>query len=365
MRICFISAGAFAHVGLYLDHFHEAGHDVHFIALSPSPPRSVPVHDVGFGGRVAPGRGKWRYPLGMLRARRLVKRLRPDIVHAHYATSGGLAGLVCGHEPTVVTAHGTDLTAGVESWIWRPLLKAVFERAACVNTVSSDLTRMAMSLGVARHRIAELTPGVDTARFHPAGGPASGGSEGVRLICTRRLEPTYDPRTIVEALAILRKKGVRFKMTFAGAGPLRGELEAAVARRGLGDAVAFIGEIQGDAMPALLRAHDVYLSASRADGASLSLLEAMSAGLFPVVSRIPANEAWLEHGTGGLLHGVGDPEELAACVLESARRPVLAASAAALNRAKVLAAGDRAANMRRLETIYEELVARRAVRSNR
>jgi glycosyltransferase involved in cell wall biosynthesis len=224
---------------------------------------------------------------------------------------------------------------------------------------------MAMSLGIARSLILELTLGVDTGRFYPRGSPALCGTEAVRLICTRRLEPVYDPRTIVEALAILRAKGLGFKMTFAGNGALRGELESLVAHRGLGDSVTFAGELGGGDMPALLRAHDVYLSASRADGASLSLLEAMSAGLFPVVSRIRANEAWLRHGAGGLLHAVGDPEDLAACIMESVRRPALTASAAALNRAKVVEEGDRAANMKRLETLYEELVSRRAVRSNR
>ncbi|MDD5303374.1 MAG: glycosyltransferase family 4 protein [Elusimicrobia bacterium] len=363
MRICFISAGNFAHTGSYLDHFHAAGHEVHFVALSPSPPRCVPTYDLGLGGAYSSGRGKWKYPLSMLRARRLLGRLKPDIVHTHFATSGGLAGLVCGFNPTVVTAHGTDLTAGMKSCVWRPLLKAVFEHAACVNTVSSDLTRMAMSLGIDRRKVVELTPGVDTSRFQSAGRRAFRGDEALRLVCTRRLEPLFDHRTIVEALAILRAKGVEFKMTFAGEGSLRGELEALVKRRGLGDAATFLGAVAGDAMPAVLREHDVYLSSSRADGASLSLLEAMSAGLFPVVSRIPANEAWLEHGVGGFLHGVGDPEDLAARVLELTRRPSLAASAAGHNRGKVIASGDRATNMGRLEKVYEGLLARRSGRA--
>jgi L-malate glycosyltransferase len=365
MRICFISAGAFAHVGPYLDHFHKAGHDVHFIALSPSPPRSVPVHNAGLSGPPAPGRGKWQYPLSMCRARRLVRRIQPDIVHTHYATSGGIAGLICDHYPTIVTAHGTDLTAGIESRLWRILLAEVFAHAACVNTVSADLTRMAMRLGVSRAKIAELSLGVDTGKFHPGGRPASQRNSALRLVCTRRLETVYDPRTIVEALAILRMRGVEFTMTFAGEGPLRGELADLAERRGIADAVRFMGEIGGDEMPALLRTHDIYLSASRADGTSLSLLEAMASGLFPIVSRIRANEAWLEHGAGGLLYDVGEPEELAARVMELRLRPGLAASAAVINRGRVVESGDRTSNMGRLEKIYVELRNRPAVHGHR
>lgn len=358
MRICFISLGTFAHVGTYLDYFHKAGHEVHFVALTPSPPRCVATYDVGLGGAYAAAGGKWKYPFSMLRARRLVRRLKPDLVHTHYATSGGLTGLVCGFHPTVVTAHGTDLAGGMQSPIWRTLLKAVFEQAACVNTVSPDLTRMALSLGISRSKVAELTPGIDTARFHSAERTALFSSRAVRLVCTRRFEAEYEHRTIVDALAILRARGVDFQMTFAGDGSLRGGLAALVKRLGLDDAVTFLGEVGADGMPAVLRAHDVYLSASSEDGTSLSLLEAMCAGLFPIVSRIRANEAWLEHGVGGYLHAVRDPEDLAARVSELMRRPALAASAAALNRGLVAESGDRAKNMKRLEEIYEKLLAR-------
>jgi len=356
MRICFISAGAFAHVGPYLDFFKSAGHDVDFIALSPSPPRAVRVHDVALGGEYSPVSGKWKYPLSMLLARRLVARLKPDVVHTHYATSGGLAGLVCGFRPTIVTAHGTDLTKGFESPVWRPLLKAIFAQAARVNTVSADLTSKAVSLGVAPEKVLEMTLGIDTVRFHGGGRRPPRPGEPLRLLCTRRLEAVFDHPTIVSALAILKAKGVRFKMTFAGEGSLRSEVVALVERRGLGAAVSFLGAVAATDMPGLLQEHDVFLSASRWDGTSLSLLEAMASGLVPVVSRIPANEAWLEHGAGGFMHRLGDPEDLAGRVLQLARRPELAALAPALNRARVLAAGDRMTNMRRLEGVYEGLV---------
>lgn len=348
MKICFLSAGTFAHVGPYLDWFHRAGHEVHFVALSPSPPRPVAVHEFGLGT------GKWEYPLTMLRARRVIRKLKPDIVHAHYATSGGLASLVCGRRPVVVTAHGTDLTAGARSPVWRPLLRAIFGRADSVNTVSEDLKAMAVGLGIPRDKIEVLTPGVDLSRFHPGSRPRLG---PVRLLCARRLEPVYDPLTVVRGLAALKARGVEFRMTFAGAGPLRAETEALAGKLGLAAQTEFVGEVPHSAMPVLLREHDVYLSASLWDGTSLSLLEAMATGLFPVVSRIKANEAWLEHGVDGVLHAPGDADGLAAGVVSYLRKPGLAFAAAAANRARVAARADRAANMARLEELYVRLVA--------
>lgn len=358
MRICFLSTGAFAHVGAYLEHFQQAGHDVRFVALSPGPLRTVPTYNLGLGSAYSDTRGKWKYPISMLRARRLVRWLRPDIVHAHYATSGGLASLVCGFHPSIVTAHGSDLTTGVGSPVWRPLLRRIFTHADCVNTVSADLKAMAVGLGIDEAKVTVLTPGVDTFLFEEAERRPFEREGVLRLLCTRRLEPECDPLTIVGALAVLRGRRVPFQMTFAGDGCLRRKVEDLTLRLGLRSHVSFLGRVSRSEMPSLLRRHDVYLSSSRWDGTSLSLLEAMATGLFPVVSRIPANGAWIEPGVGGFLHEVGDPQDLAACILRFLQRPEIGGPAARINRAKVVEHGDRRANMRRLEATYRALTGK-------
>ena len=128
---------------------------------------------------------------------------------------------------------------------------------------------------------------------------------------------------------------------------------------GLDGRVSFTGKVPNDALPEILSRHDVYLSASLWDGTSLSLLEAMATGLFPVVSDIKANSAWLNHKADGLLHKVGDAQDLANCIMQLCSNPALAAEAAGRNREKVLRSASRKANMKHLEQIYEKLVRRR------
>lgn len=358
MRICFISLGTFNHIGPYLDHFRDAGHEVHFISMSPGPDRRVTTHNVGIGGKYSESQGKWKYPISMLRARRLIRKLKPDIVHAHYVTSCGLTALVCGFHPTVLTAHGSDLTVGIKSRIWRPLLKRIFEFSDCVNAVSPNLADMAKSLGIDPEKIRTLTLGIDTERFALSQRPQFDKSRPLRLICTRRLESVFDHHTIIDALASLKAKQVRFEMTFAGDGSLRGELTHRVEDAGLSDSVRFEGKLDNDDLPEVLGRQDAYLSASLWDGASLSLLEAMATGLFPIVSDIKANSTWLDHGVDGLLHKVGDPMDLAECIVKFYNDPQMAAEAAGHNREKVVKSADRATNMKRLEGIYEELALR-------
>ncbi len=359
MRICFISLGTFNHIGPYLDYFKGAGHEVIFVSMSPGPERSVMTYNVGLGGKYSESRGKWKYPISMFRARRLIKKIQPDIVHAHYVTSCGLTALICGYHPTIVTAHGSDLTVGIESRMWRPLLKRIFEFSDCVNVVSPDLADMAESLGINPDKIRVLTPGIDTEKFSFTPGPQFEGSRPLRLVCTRRLESVFDHHTIIDALVVLKERHIRFEMTFAGDGSLLDELTQHVSDAGLDGSITFAGRLDNSDLPEVLSRNDIYLSASLWDGASLSLLEAMATGLFPIVSDIKANSTWLEHDVDGLLHKVGDSEHLAECIVKFCDNPQMAVDAAESNRQKVVESADRATNMKHLEGIYEELAAKR------
>ena len=356
MRICFISVGTFNHIGPYLDYFKQAGHDVHFICLSPSPERSVPTYNVGFGGIYSETQGKWKYPVSMLRARKLIQRIKPDIVHAHYVTSAGLAALVCGFHPSVVTVHGSDLTIGIKSRIWRPVLKRIFGFADCVNVVSDDLAEMVLSLGIKKDKIETFTLGIDTEKFPFVQRSKIKKSRPLRMVCTRRLEPVFDHGTIIQALGMLKQKGIEFEMTFVGDGSLLGELKEQVKGLGLDDGVTFLGRVANEDLPDVLGRSDVYLSASLWDGASLSLLEALASGLFPIVSDIKANSAWLRDGLDGLLHKVGGPDDLANCILRLLSEPEIAENAGPHNREHIVEKADRNKNMKRLESVYKGLV---------
>jgi glycosyltransferase involved in cell wall biosynthesis len=303
--------------------------------------------------------GKNTYLFSMLRARRVVRSLKPDIVHAHYATSAGLAARVVNFHPWLVTAHGTDVTLGVQSSLWRGILQRIFSEADCVNPVSHDLGRMVLSLGTPPEKVETFTLGIDTNLFPFKEKPCPAPGQILRLICTRRLEPVYDHATIIKSMATLKKRGAPFRLTLVGEGKTRATLEQLVRDLDLGEQVTFAGAVPNRELPRYLAENDIYLSASVRDGASLCLLEAMAAGLFPIVSRITANAEWIRDGDNGLLPEVGEPEKLAQCILTQARLGERRREILRRNRQLVIERGDRARNMQRLQGIYEALVARR------
>jgi len=92
-----------------------------------------------------------------------------------------------------------------------------------------------------------------------------------------------------------------------------------LSRAGLADRVRFLGQVAYDELPACYRTADVYISASRCDGSSVSLLEAMASGLPAIVSDIPANREWVEPGVNGWWFRDGDAAALAESILTASR----------------------------------------------
>ena len=80
-----------------------------------------------------------------------------------------------------------------------------------------------------------------------------------------------------------------------------------------------------------LHSGSCYISASLSDGTANSLLEAMAAGLFPIVSDIPANREWIADGENGMLFPPGDHMALARCLERACRERAWMSSARETN----------------------------------
>lgn len=356
LRIAFLSCGSFIHIGPYIDFFRRQGHTVFWIAYDRITQNfGVSTHDISHGAVGKQNSTKWRYLLAGITLRRLMKELAPDILHGHYVTSAGTISVLSGFRPYVLTVHGSDVYGSLRSHLWRSLLPPILMRASLVNPVSDELASLTTQLGVPEERILTATLGVDIQRF--AFRPKVRVSSPLRLLCTRNLNHVYDPATIIHACEILKRKGVAFELTFAAGGPLQKEMQGLVARQGLSKEARFLGGFSNEQLPEILHAHDFYISASLWDGTSISLLEAMSCGMFPIVSRISSNQAWVAEGRTACMFECGKPEELAEGILHALADEEGRKNAVYENRRKVEQKGDRNQNMAALENGYYRILS--------
>ncbi|MEZ5064390.1 MAG: glycosyltransferase family 4 protein [bacterium] len=354
MRICLLAHAGSIHTRRWARWFARAGHEVHVVSLTVAEGEELyRVHVLGNRNTVHQARTNWSYLRLLPALRRRIREIRPDIVNAHFLTSNGLFGALVRPRgvPFVISVHGSDvLTIPRRSPWMRPPLRWALGAADLVTAVSSQTAEAVRDLAGARIPLESLQYGVDRSIFTP-GLPAD--ERPPIVLSTRRLEEFARIDLLLEAAALLERSGSPLEVVVAGEGGLTSSLEEKA--RGL-RRVRFIGNLSETDVAKHLRESALYVSLSRSDGASLSLLEAMASGAYPIVSDIPANREWIASGRNGAVvddlsaAGIAEVLERGWCDTEARE------CAARENVRMVAERADREVNMARIEDLFLRLV---------
>jgi glycosyltransferase involved in cell wall biosynthesis len=176
------------------------------------------------------------------------------------------------------------------------------------------------------------------------------------VLSNRKLEAIYNIDTIISAWPEVIRSHPSAKLTIAGDGSLLSSSKNAVERSDSSRTVEFVGEVAHGDMPELLRRHDVFLSVASSDTTSVSLLEAMACGLFPIASDIPANREWIQNGSNGFLVPPRDPQALSRAIGDAWKNVDIRSSARKENARLIEARADWFKNMTIIKTHFDRLI---------
>ncbi|HEX7078722.1 MAG TPA: glycosyltransferase family 4 protein [Candidatus Eisenbacteria bacterium] len=316
MRILLLGHAPAVHVQRWASALAARGHEIRLLSVASAPGAAWPGRRVGLGLPVA----ALRVASARQAVRRELARFRPDVTVAHFLPNYGFLAVLAQARPLVLACWGSDLLINpFRTPFHRARAAFVLRRADLIHVDAAMLGDAAIRLGAPPSSVWVRPWGVDVDALAPRRPWAERRAEAAmaRILWTRMLHPIYDPAAFLRALAILRDRGVPFRATIAGDGPLRPALEAEAKRLGVDGAVRFAGFVAEDALRSLYRDHEIYVSMSRSDSTSQSLLEAMAAGLLPIVSDIAGNREWVTHRREGILVPPGDGEAVAAAVAEA------------------------------------------------
>lgn len=252
-----------------------------------------------------------------------------ELLHAHQYTPffySALARMRPGARfELILTEHGRHYPDAVSSrrrWINRWLL----DRQAQAITGCSEFSRESLAAvdGFSRRRIELIPNGVDVERY------ATGERSALRrrldlppdrtlIVCVARLHPVKDHDTLVRAFARVAAERPETDLLLVGDGPRREALTRLASELAIDDRVSFLG-VRHD-VPELLQAADLFCMTSLSEAASLTVLEAMAAGLPIVVTAVGGNPELVEEGRNGLLAPRGDHEAVAGALLRLASSP--------------------------------------------
>lgn len=286
------------------------GHAAGVVAVKGIPTRVVPAFDLAgiLNAQVILA------PRLLGAARRLVDEFRPQVLHAtsvHF--QGSIAAALVARSrrlPLVTTGHVASvsrlppLTRAAATAYEQTVGRLILQSSRRVIAVSEAVAAHLRHLGAPTGRTCVVGNGVDHRRFTPG----TRDPERRHVVFLGRLIHNKGPADALAAFAALGRPDSQ--LTFIGDGPMRAELERAVARLGLAETVHFTGHL--DDVSPILASADVLIRPSLTEGQSLAILEAMAAGVCVLATDIPANRELVDDGKSGLLAPVGDARQLAA-----------------------------------------------------
>jgi sugar transferase (PEP-CTERM/EpsH1 system associated) len=296
---------------------------------------------------------------------KIMKIYRPHIVHSRNwgAIEALFAARLAGVPIAIHSEHGYELDMLQGIPLRRRLVRrAAYATADAVFTVSSELREYhARQAGVSPASIRVLANGVDSQRFAPrvekklACRASLGLPQNSFLIGTvGRLVPIKAHDQLLHAARILIERGLDLSVAVAGDGPEFERLRAiADSSPALSGRVHLLGALKN--VPDLLNAMDVFVLPSVSEGMSNTLLEAMSAGLPVVATRVGGNQELIEDRISGLLFTVGNLSELIEHLSNLAGNSTLRAALGASSRARILDEYRLDSMLDRYSSLYREL----------
>jgi glycosyltransferase involved in cell wall biosynthesis len=247
----------------------------------------------------------------------IVRRLRPDVVHAHSSKAGAVARaarLANPRIPVLYTPHGYAMAGFFDRGrraFYREAERGFGLLTSRVLAVCEAEARLARTVTSAR-RVRVVHNGVEA----PAAGVIEPDARVVELrsqgpvVCTVcQLRPGKGIETLVDAWPAVAAAQTGAQLAIVGDGEMRGELERRVRALGVGDSVHFLGEYANPI--AVLQTADVFVLASWFEAFPYAILEAMALECSIVASDVGGIAEAITHGVSGMLVPAREPVKLA------------------------------------------------------
>ena len=222
---------------------------------------------------------------GFLYVKSLLALKRYSLCHAFFGIPGGLiAYFVRSQLPYILSLRGSDVPGFNVRFrsiypALAPILRPVWKESRRVIANSQGLKELALKTNP-KQPIQIIPNGVDIEEFHPAEAP---GRDGLIFLTVSRLIQRKGLDLVIRAFAKVAPRSPASKLIIVGEGNLRQELDALASSLGIANRIQFRGLLPHTEMPKIYRSADIFALASRNEGMSNAILEAMASGL-PIIT---------------------------------------------------------------------------------
>lgn len=357
MRVAILSSQYSIHTVRWANALAERGLDVHLItqhAAGDALRDDVAVYRLRRKGSLG-------YYANVFELKRLLRRIQPDLLNAHYASGYGTLARLSGFHPLIVSVWGSDVFEFPQRSFWhRRQLRRNLLAADRVASTSHCMARQAQSIAPQLSAVSITPFGVDLARFQAAG--SSPQTDVVTIGTVKTLLPTYGIDILIRGFAhcreLLPAGAPRVQLRIVGGGAQRDELVELTRQLNLTGCVEFVGPVPHAQVCAELNRLDIYVAASRSESFGVAVIEASACERPVIVTDIGGLPEVVEHGRTGLVVPSEDPGSLGQAMCRLVHDPALRRAMGQAGRKLVKERYDWNHNVAQMIQVYEEVIHR-------
>jgi len=331
MKICFFGNLQTIHMQRWAKSFIDKGHEVHIITREPSEIADVHVHvfishSVSSFFYKIPIIARLFYSLHIYfeinRLKKLINKINPDLINAHYLTDYGILASKLNFHPLVITCWGSDILIAPAKFGEKHVkeMRGSLSNADKILVESNYMKKEIEKFGITEEKIILNPCGVDTNMFNPKAKSIDlrklhDLGDGPVLITTRNLEDIYNQSCLLKAIPIVKKRHPKVNLLVAGNGSKKDELEKIVKELKIKENVRFLEFIDHHKLPSYLVSSNIYISTALSEGIGKSNLEALSCGIITIVIDLPVVHEYITSGITGFIVN-NNPDELAERIID-------------------------------------------------
>lgn len=291
LKVALLAGISSIHTTRWANALSERGYDIHLITRHRGGDilsEKVKVHYLPFQGNKG-------YFLNVPSLRMLLKKIKPDILHAHYASGYGTLGRLSGFHPYILSVWGGDVyDFPYESPFKMRLLQKNLRVADLIASTSHVMARQTHKIYKGLPTISVTPFGIDITSFKP--NATRKNSYVITIGTVKRLAHKYGIDTLIKGFAEVRNSlaksekhiASRLRLLIVGGGSDRESLERLADSLKVADVTELTGAVPYDSVPDYLNKLDIYVAASRLDSESfgVAILEASACALPVVVTNV-------------------------------------------------------------------------------
>ncbi|MBY0123491.1 glycosyltransferase [Bacillus sp. S/N-304-OC-R1] len=257
--------------------------------------------------------GKLSYFSSVFALKKVLKQLKPDILHAHYVSSYGFIGALANYKPFYVSVWGRDVFQfPQQGCVNRKIVEYTLSKA---DVICSTSHIMAKETNKYTNKNIFVTPfGVDMEKFKPI--PGLNSEDDITIGTVKALEDKYGIGDLIHAFAEIYSATSNARLLIVGDGKQKDEYIQLTRDLKIDGVTTFTGRVPNDKVPEYINKMDVFGVPSTEDSESFGVaaVESMACGVPVVVSNVGGLPEVVLEGKTGYVVPKENPKELAKAI---------------------------------------------------